>query len=63
MAAPKGSSSAQRPMSHFDRVQSDSDPMWNSDLTGLSGGLPDDPSESGAPVIDTKPYKNLTGGR
>lgn len=28
-----------------------------------SGGLSDDPTESGAPVVDPKPYKNLTGGR
>jgi hypothetical protein len=28
-----------------------------------SGGLSDDPTESGAPVENTKPFKNLTGGR
>lgn len=28
-----------------------------------SGGLSDDPTESGAPVIDPTPFKNLSGGR
>lgn len=28
-----------------------------------SGGLSDDPTESGAPVINSTPFKNLTGGR
>jgi len=28
-----------------------------------SGGLSDDPTESGAPVENTKPFKNLQGGR
>jgi hypothetical protein len=28
-----------------------------------SGGLSDDPTESGAPVVDTHPCANLTGGR
>lgn len=33
----------------FDRVQ--------------SGGLDDDPTDSGAPVENKKPFKNLKGGR
>ena len=28
-----------------------------------SGGLSDDPTESGAPVQNRKSFKNLTGGR
>lgn len=28
-----------------------------------SGGLSDDPTESGAPVRNPKPYKGLRGGR
>ena len=28
-----------------------------------SGGLDDDPTASGSPVIDAVPYKNLRGGR
>ena len=28
-----------------------------------SGGLDDDPTSSGAPVMNRLPFKNLTGGR
>jgi hypothetical protein len=28
-----------------------------------SGGLSDDPGESGAPVVNPVPFKNLKGGR
>jgi hypothetical protein len=68
MAASKGPPQSQTLDGHPSDPTSPYVPMrqntFASDMERIqSGGLSDDPTESGAPVVDSTPFKNLTGGR